>query len=121
MHTTDNRRLRFSLHLEEVLNAVMKEMAHYCKRWRLKTCKRQFPSASIHHAKANKQLSMFLNGHRMVHNPKSVYLGVALDNTLTFKEHLTKTSLKVKTRHNLIIKLAGLMWGTNRYNSGLAL
>jgi len=35
------------------------------------------------------------------------YLGVTLDRTLSYKEHLTKTAGKLKNRNNLLMKLAG--------------
>jgi len=35
------------------------------------------------------------------------YLGITLDRMLTFKEHLNKTGKKVRSRVNLIQKLAG--------------
>ena len=40
-----------------------------------------------------------------------MYLGVALDRTLSYKEHLTKTAAKLKSRNNLLSKLAGSSWG----------
>ena len=42
-----------------------------------------------------------------------VYLGVTLDRSLTFKEHLMKTAAKLKTRNNLLMKLAGTTWGAD--------
>jgi len=43
------------------------------------------------------------------------YLGVTLDRTLTYKEHLTKTAAKIKTRNNLIQKLANSSWGADAH------
>jgi len=40
-----------------------------------------------------------------------VYLGVTLDRSLTFRAHMLKTAAKVRTRNNLINKLAGSTWG----------
>ena len=54
-----------------------------------------------------------LNGARLKHDPKPVYLGVTLDRTLTYREHLEKTASKLKTRNNLLMKLVGITWGTN--------
>jgi hypothetical protein len=42
-----------------------------------------------------------------------VYLGVTLDRTLSYKEHLTKVAGKLKTRNNLLTKLVGTSWGAD--------
>ncbi|KAL4153411.1 hypothetical protein QTP88_001244 [Uroleucon formosanum] len=39
------------------------------------------------------------------------YLGIKLDRTLTFKQHLEGIKNKLKTRNNIISKLAGTSWG----------
>ena len=41
------------------------------------------------------------------------YLGVTLDRTLSYREHLTKTAGKLKNRNNLLMKLAGSTWGAS--------
>jgi len=43
----------------------------------------------------------------------SKYLGVKLDRTLIFKYHLDSTKNKIKSRNNIIAKLAGTSWGCN--------
>jgi len=40
-----------------------------------------------------------------------VYLGVTLDRTLSYREHLTCTAAKLKRHNNPITKLAGTSWG----------
>ena len=46
-----------------------------------------------------------LNGAHLKHDPKPVYIGVTLDRTLSYREHLFKTASKLKTRNNLLTKL----------------
>ena len=46
-------------------------------------------------------------------NPK--YLGVILDRTLTFKNHLKNVSKKIRTRTSLIRKLTGTKWGACKH------
>ena len=43
----------------------------------------------------------------------SAYLGVTLDCTLSYREHLTKIAGKLKNRNNLLMKLAGSTWGAS--------
>ena len=54
-----------------------------------------------------------MNGICLKHDPHPVYLGVTLDRTLSFKEHTTKTAGKLKSRNNLLSKLAGTSWGAS--------
>ena len=55
--------------------------------------------------------SGFGNRPNTKHDPNSVYLGVTLDWTLSYKEHLSKTAAKLKSQNNLLSKLAGSSWG----------
>ena len=41
------------------------------------------------------------------------YLGVTLDRTLNYKQHIQNTKMKVATRNNLRKKLANSQWGTD--------
>ena len=41
------------------------------------------------------------------------YLGVTLDRTLNYKQHILNTKMKVATRNNLLKKLANSKWETN--------
>ena len=54
-----------------------------------------------------------MDEQRLRHDPKPVYLGVTLDRTLSYKDHLQKTAGKLKTRNNLLSKLVGTTWGAN--------
>ena len=62
---------------------------------------------------ANHQLNVSMSGNLLKHDPNPVYLGVTLDRTLSYKEHLSKTAAKLKSRNNLLSKLAGSSWGAN--------
>ena len=99
--------------VENVLNEDMETVAEFLTRWRLQ------PSATktvtsvfhLHNAKAKQELNIYLKGQRIKHDPNPVYLGVTLDRSLTYHEHLKKTAAKVSTRNNLLSKLAGTSWG----------
>lgn len=60
---------------------------------------------------AKTKLEVFFNNVQLNHNPTPKYLGVTLDRTLTFKKHLTNTAAKLKTRNNIVQKLASTTWG----------
>jgi len=54
--------------------------------------------------------------------PELTRLGVTLDRTLSFREHLRKTAAKVSTRNNLLGMLARTSWGASTLRtSALAL
>ena len=101
--------------LECTLTADMARMAQYCHRWRLKPSVTKTVSSvfHLHNANAGRELTVMLDGARLKHDPKPVYLGVTLDRTLSYKDHLLKTASKLKTRNNLLLKLAGTSWGAN--------
>jgi len=54
-----------------------------------------------------------MEGQQFRHDPNPVYLGVTLDSTLSYRQHLTKTAGKLQSRNNLLMKLAGSSWGAN--------
>ena len=61
---------------------------------------------------------------QLQHCAHPVYLGVTLDRSLTFKEHINKTRAKISTRNNILRKLATSKWGATPHvlrTSALAL
>jgi len=54
---------------------------------------------------------ILLDGKKIQHEHQPVYLAVTLVHSLTFRAHMLKTAAKVRTRNNLINKLAGSSWG----------
>jgi len=106
---------QFFSELECSLSSDMARMSHFCRQWRLK------PSASktissvflLHNTSATRELLVYLDGQRLRHECHPTYLGVTLDRTLSYKEHLTKTAGKLKNRNNLLMKLAGSTWGAS--------
>ena len=85
----------------------------YFKLWRLQPSVTKTVSCAFHlyNAQANRELRINLNGQRIRHEPHPVYLGVTLDRSLSYHEHMKKTAAKVGTRNNLLSKLAGSSWG----------
>ncbi|KAJ8356768.1 hypothetical protein SKAU_G00195620 [Synaphobranchus kaupii] len=100
--------------LEQVFTEDLEKLDQYCKTWRLKPSQEKTVSSIFHlqNAKAAKELNILLSGLKLKHAPNPTYLGVTLDRTLSFKEHLKGTAAKVKSRNNLLCKLAGSKWGT---------
>ena len=53
------------------------------------------------------------NRTELENTPHPKYLGVTLDRTLSYKEHIHNTKMKVATRNNLLRKLSNSKWGAN--------
>ena len=67
----------------------------------------------LNNHQAKRKLNIFWNNERLEHVDFPVYLGVTLDRTLSFAEHIRKLKSKVATRNNLLGKLANSNWGTD--------
>ena len=78
----------------------------------------------LHNTSATYELSVYVDGLRLRHECHPTYLGVTLDRTLSYREHLAKTAFKLKNLNNLLMKLVGSTWGTSAntlWSSALAL
>jgi len=60
---------------------------------------------------ANRKLNLIAQGAKLTSDDAPKYLGIKLDRTLTYNQHLEDVKNKLKTRNNIIIKLAGTSWG----------
>jgi len=97
------------------IETLLLEMAHYCHQWRLKPSPTNTVCSvfHLHIPRANRELSVLLDGKHIRHDSHPVYLGITLDHILPYKEHLQKTAGKLKSHNNLLMKLAGSSWGAN--------
>ena len=62
---------------------------------------------------AKRSLKVSWNGVDLENTTHSKYLGVTLDRTLSCKQYIQITKMKVATRNNLLKKLCNSKWGTN--------
>ena len=72
-------------------------------------------SATCHlnNREAKRGLNVNINGRRLTCQRTPTYLGVKLDRTLTYRDHLTALRGKVMARSALIRRLAGTSWGAS--------
>ena len=63
--------------------------------------------------KADYELNVTTRGERLRFERNPVYLGITLDRTLSFNQHLTNVSAKVTKRCNLLESLAGNRWSAD--------
>lgn len=62
---------------------------------------------------ANHKININFDGQVIKNSRHPKYLGVTLNRTLMYNEHLTTTAAKLKTRNNIIQKLANSEWGAD--------
>jgi hypothetical protein len=99
---------------ESTLTSDLEGLGQYFRKWRLlpNASKTEVTCFHLNNREANTELSVSFEGEVLNHSKFPKYLGVTLDRTLTYKEHLNKLSSKVKTRNNVIQKLTGTTWGS---------
>lgn len=100
---------------EEVLTADLEKLSGYFRKWCLQpnASKTEVTCFHLNNKNAKRELRIQFENTMLNHNKAPKYLGVTLDRTLSFKEHLTKTAEKLKTRNNIIQKLCGTSWGAS--------
>jgi len=78
----------------------------------------------LHNTSATRELSVYLDDQRLLHECHPTYLGVTLDRTLSYREHSTKTAGKLQNQNNVLMKVVGSTWGASAnilWSSALAL
>ncbi|KAL3061061.1 hypothetical protein OYC64_009299 [Pagothenia borchgrevinki] len=93
----------------------MGTLVAYFQRWRLQLNIGKTVAAAYHHStrEARRELEVCVNNKRLEVQQAPKYLGVRLDRTLSFKQHLEEVKAKVTSRVALIRRLAGITWGAS--------
>ena len=87
------------------------------RKWHLKlsTAKSVCSIFRLKNNLAQYQLQAHRSGNSIPFNPTPRYLGVTLDRSLTFRQHIEKLKNKMTSRVALVERLAGLHWGAYFY------
>ena len=87
----------------------MGTLALYLRQWRLKLSEGKTVSTVFHlnNKEAKRELDVHINTRRLNFQPKTTYLGVKLDRTLSYHQNLAGLRDKVMARSALICKLVG--------------
>ncbi|KAL0160970.1 hypothetical protein M9458_044695, partial [Cirrhinus mrigala] len=97
--------------IENVLNKDMVLMVDFLSRWRLQPSETRYLVSSTSSMQDKRELNIYLKGQRIKHDPNPMSLGITLDRSLTYYDHLKKTAAKVSYRHNLLSKWTSTSWG----------
>lgn len=100
---------------EDILSRDLETLNKYYKAWRLQpnAAKTEVCAFHLNNRIANQQLNVNFCQQKVRHNFQPKYLGITLDRSLTYKRHLENTSQKLKSRNNIVKKLAGTTWGAD--------
>lgn len=106
----------------EMLTKDLKIMSDYFYKWRLNPnpSKTEVCAFHLYNRQADRELQVQFNNTIVNHNLSPKYLGVTLDRSLTFKKHLENLQKKVRSRINLLHKLAGTGWGSDAHTLRIA-
>ena len=101
--------------IEETLTQDMSILSSWLRQWRLKLSEAKTVSSTFHlnNREAKRELNVNISGRRLTCHRTPTYLGVKLDRTLTYREHLTALRGKVMAWTALIRRLAGTSWGAS--------
>ena len=96
----------------------MRTLALYLRQWRLKLSEGKTVSTVFYldNREAKRELDVCIDTRRLNFQPTTMtttYLGVKLDRTLSYRQHLAGLRDKVMTRSALIRKLVGTGWGAS--------
>lgn len=99
--------------VEEGLSEDMNILSSYLKTWRLKLSVEKTVSTMfhLHNKEATREINIMVEDARLQSQSSPTYLGVKLDRTLSFKQHLDSVKGKTTARAALIRRLAGTTWG----------
>ena len=101
--------------MEDGLNRDMGILADYLEKWHLQLSVGKTVSAAYHlnNREARREVDVYVGNHRLEFQQAPKYLGVRLDRTLSFKQHLDEVKAKTTARVSLIRRLAGSTWGAS--------
>ena len=101
--------------MEDGLNKDLGILVAYLRRWRLQLSIGKTVTAAYHlnTREARRELEVRVDNKRLEVQQAPKYLGVRLDRTLSFRQHLEEVKAKVTSRVALIRRLAGTTWGAS--------
>lgn len=67
----------------------------------------------LNNREANRRLELKIGDTPMANSECPRSLGINIDRSVTFKDHIETMKKKFKSRNNIIAKLVGTSWGSN--------
>ena len=104
-----------STEVETTIGDALEELTQYYRSnsLRVNPDKTHVTAFHLRNKEANRSLKVEWNRTKLENTPHPKYLCVTLDRTLSYKEHMYNTKMKVATCNNLLRKLSNSKWGAN--------
>ena len=101
--------------VETTIGDALDELTQYYRSNSLRANPDETQVTAFHlrNKEANRLLKVEWNRTKLQNTPHPKNLGVTLDRTLSNKEHIHNTKMKVATHNNLLGKLSNSKWGAN--------
>ena len=98
--------------VKSTIEEALGELTEYYRNnsLRANSCKSQVTVFHLRNREANRSLKVSWNGVDLENTTHPKYLGVTLDRTLSYKQHIQNTKMKVATHNNILKKLANSKW-----------
>ena len=98
---------------ETMLTDAPHNLSEYYERNHLRENQDKTQTSAFHlkNQKASRKLNITWYNKHLEHIPNPVYLGVTLDRTLSYKEHIPKLKYKTLAQNNILMKLSYTNWG----------
>ena len=99
--------------IENTLSHDTTNLQTFFNKWylRMNTTKTVSTLFHLDNHKTDLQLAIRVGHTTLPYDPSPKYLGVTLDRSLTYKQHIENTATKLRKRNGIIKKLAGTSWG----------
>ena len=103
--------------VETTIGDALDELTQYYRSNRLRANpdKTQVTAFHLRNKEANRSLKVEWNRTELENTPHPKYLGVNLDNKLSYNEHIHNTNMKVATRNNQLRKLSNSKWKDGKH------
>jgi len=101
--------------IDDVLNRGLVTLQNYFSKWYLTLNPSKTVAIALHlnNREANRRIELRIGGTPVANSECPRYLWIKIDRSLTFKDHIEEMKKKLKSRNNIIAKLAGTSWGSN--------
>ena len=99
--------------VETTIEESLSELTQYYRSNNLRANPDKLQVTAFHLRNKEAKRTLKVNRTDLENTPHPKYLGVTLDRTLSYKQHIHNTKMNVATRNNLLRKLSSYKWGTN--------
>ena len=101
--------------IESTLSDALEHLDQYYKENHLRANPDKTQTCSFHlrNRETKRKLDIKWCNKELQHTSHPVYLGVTLDRTLSYKQHIMKVKGKTAARNNILKKLSNTKWGTS--------